>query len=168
MPIKMTKPKIVKDTDPKYAKFRKKGKDLKKISTFVGWFEDSQDYPANTPPNSSDKPLPVAQVAAYNEFSRPMIRSIIAKNKEKYGDMMGDFGYQILCGTLVEHTGFKEFGEKVSSDLKEHIVNLKDPPNSPETVKIKGFNDPLIWSRRMLNSVSFKVLKTLERIIKKS
>jgi hypothetical protein len=41
--------------------------------------------------------------------------------------------------------------------LQNEIIAWDTPPNSPQTVEAKGFNDPLINTGKMLESVDFKV-----------
>ncbi len=48
-------------------------------------------------------------------------------------------------------------GASAKNSIRQAIVDLQDPPNSPATVAHKGFNNPLIETSHMLKSVSYVV-----------
>lgn len=48
-------------------------------------------------------------------------------------------------------------GLSAETSIKKAIVDLQDPPNSPITVAAKGFNNPLIETGHMLQSVTYVV-----------
>ncbi len=43
------------------------------------------------------------------------------------------------------------------NELKKAIEDWSTPPNAPSTVAEKGFNDPLIKTETMKNSVEYKI-----------
>ncbi len=104
---------------------------------------------------------PVAQVAFWNEFGtkksppRPFMRSTVAKKSPRWGNGLGkalrDNGYNA-------HDALVVMGEVIQGQIRQSIVEWKDPPNAQLTVDLKGFNDPLVASGRMLRSVDFQVL----------
>ena len=50
-------------------------------------------------------------------------------------------------------------GEYVKGQLQKSIRDLKTPVNAPSTVQKKGFDDPLIDTGHMINSVDYEVMK---------
>jgi hypothetical protein len=48
-------------------------------------------------------------------------------------------------------------GENVKGQLQKSIRDMKDPPNAKSTVAQKGFDDPLVKSGHMLNSVDWEL-----------
>ncbi|EPD6208791.1 hypothetical protein ACSCYG_005675, partial [Klebsiella pneumoniae] len=48
-------------------------------------------------------------------------------------------------------------GERIKGQIQSSIIAFSEPPNAKSTVDQKGFNDPLIWSGHMLNSVDYEV-----------
>ena len=52
---------------------------------------------------------------------------------------------------------YKVLSTILTTGLKQTIVDWSTPPNSPATIADKGFNDPLIKTGKMLESVESKV-----------
>lgn len=126
----------------------------------VGFFENSVYGPENDN-------LQVAQVAQWNEEgsatnpTRPFIRvgfmsPIKAGSYEKYFKLAIT---RILEGKSSFATEYKILGPVAVKDMKQSIADWDTPPNSPITIADKGFNNPLIDSGLMYESVDFKVEK---------
>lgn len=145
----------------------------------VGFLEGAT-YPDGTP---------VATIAVINNFgapekgipARPFFSKFIADNSDKWGEQLS---------TLLQHTNFDVpralalMGEGMAGQLRQTIVGMNDPPNSPVTNLLKQrfptgdvtFQDvldawrdvaagetapagkPLVWSGNMLNSVDYEVV----------
>ncbi|NTU49338.1 MAG: hypothetical protein HGA87_00320 [Desulfobulbaceae bacterium] len=125
----------------------------------------------------------VAQVAAWNEYGtvtktgkqhippRPFFRNAIAENKGEWGKTIAkimvatDYDVEQSLGLL---------GSKIRGQIMASIRNTNEPPNSELTVhgliigknddgtdrylyKGKGFNNPLIDTSHMLNSVDYEI-----------
>lgn len=52
---------------------------------------------------------------------------------------------------------YKVLSTILTTGLKQTIIDWSTPPNSPRTIADKGFNDPLIKTGKMLESVESKV-----------
>lgn len=52
---------------------------------------------------------------------------------------------------------YKVLSTILTTGLKQTIIDWSTPPNSPRTIADKGFNDPLIKTGKMLDSVESKV-----------
>lgn len=138
-------------------------KNLLKANSFevqVGAFEDAKYGPENDNLN-------VAQVMQWNEEGtstnpvRPFMRvgfmaPIIKGSYDKY------FIQSMERIALGESSFLKEYqriGKIAEKDLKEVIADWDTPPNSPRTIAEKGFNDPLVDTGTMLNSITYRVEK---------
>lgn len=131
-------------------------------SVRVGWWRSY--YPDGTN---------VAQVAAWNEEGhinggmfagtytppRPFIRTIFlpeaAITVEKHARMM--FAY--FEGKMNISTFWQEMSKELQQKMQKAILEMKSPPNSPVTVAMKGFNDPLIETGNMYDSVKTMLVK---------
>lgn len=109
------------------------------------------------------KAIPAATVFAWNEFGtkrmpeRPAFRNTIAR-------MRGANGVRAQVKKLLDtHSvtmppnGYEALGAWAQGELQTEIVNLRYPPNSPVTVKMKGSSNPLIDTGFMRLSVTWRV-----------
>ena len=80
--------------------------------------------------------------------------------RRKYEVEFKNLYLKSLNGTKVNESSFlSNLGQKASIDLEQSIINFKTPGNAPWTIKAKGFDDPLIETRHMLNSVRWEVVE---------
>ena len=128
----------------------------------VGFFEDSRYGPENDN-------LPVATVAAWMEEGdpvkyppRPFIRmGFLPRLKtSEYVPVFQQAIKSVLDGQATFKQAYTKLGPVMVKGLQNEIIGWSTPPNSPQTVEAKGFNDPLIDSGKMLESVDFKVERT--------
>jgi hypothetical protein len=104
----------------------------------------------------------VAAVAFSNEFGvpenhqppRPFFRRMIAAKKSGWGAQLAA-NFVGAAGDAKRALGL--LGEEIASDLKISINELVDPPLSPTTVALKGFDKPLIDTGHMRDSVTYRV-----------
>lgn len=107
------------------------------------------------------KPVSVATVATSNEFGRPeknqpprpFMRDTVRKNWRKWRTFIQDR----LPITLDLKKTLIELGDIAKDDMRNEIITFSYPPNRPSTIKAKGFNDPLIDSGQMAESVRMEV-----------
>lgn len=52
---------------------------------------------------------------------------------------------------------FSMLGTIIAADIQQSIRSLDSPPLSPVTIARKGFDNPLIDTKNMLDSVSYEV-----------
>lgn len=123
----------------------------------VGFMADA-DYPAG---DGKSKPLPVAQVAFWNEYgtlnipSRPFMRDMIERKSPRWGVALGN----ALRKTKYDaEKALAIMGEEIKGQLYNSINNWTSPPNAKRTVARKGFNKPLTETGRMLRSVDYQVV----------
>jgi hypothetical protein len=115
---------------------------------------------------SKAKPTPtpsisVAQVAFWNEFgtvrapARPFFRTTIAKESGTWGENLGKaVAYYKYDGELA----LRALGQAMRDDVEASIQRWATPGNAPLTIKIKGFDKPLMHTAVMLRSPDFEVV----------
>lgn len=127
----------------------------------LGWFEDARYGPENDN-------LPVGTVAMWQEEGdpikyppRPFIRvGFLPRLKtSEYVPLFQETISSVLEGKLTLKQSYRRIAPILVAGLKNEIIQWDTPPNSPQTVADKGFNDPLINTGKMLESVDFKVEK---------
>lgn len=137
-------------------------------SVDVGFFQEAV-YPNGTP---------VAFVAFLNEFGhvnrgryggttppRPFLRLMFKAYSDKAVSSahMIPLIQQVALGKMTWTAFYKEIGDNLVELVKERIVAMKAPPNTPLTISLKGFNDPLIDTKLMLNSVRYRISNSKKR-----
>ena len=100
----------------------------------------------------------VAEVAAFNEFGgghtppRPFMRTCCERRRNKWRKVIKDN----LAKNPDVRTTMAELAQVMVEDLKDYIKIWTYPPNAPSTIARKGFNDPLVDTGRMMNSVDWR------------
>ncbi|MDD1007271.1 hypothetical protein M5G27_07225 [Pseudomonas shahriarae] len=129
---------------------------LKKLAATkvkVGFFEEDR----------YDDGMPVAQVAAYNEFGtrfhpeRPFMRETL-EDKQTRKKLLK--GLMAAARATIHNTGnarriLATLGKIVAEEIKITIANYPGS-NSARTIAAKGFDRPLYDTGKMLESVKFK------------
>ena len=150
--------RIIKDTRVWDAmkKNLKRGKDF---SVNVGFFDEMYG-----PENDN---LFVAQVAQWQEEGtdkipmRPFIRAgFMIKNIEKQEwitPQVKAMVSAVALGQLSWNQLYQRLGPVFVEIMKKEIELWQIPMNAPKTVELKGFNNPLIDTGRMLDSVEYRV-----------
>ena len=112
---------------------------------------------------------PSAQIAKWNEEGhktggggisppRPMIRVGAAPKVEKLvGETVRNSLTRIVLGDSDWKEELERIGQGAEKILKKEIEDWTTPPNRPLTIKLKGFNDPLIDTGQMLDQVTYRV-----------
>lgn len=114
----------------------------------VGFFE-GEKYPDGKS---------VAEVAAFNEFGgghtppRPFMRTLVQNHRKIWRNILQDE----LPKEDDAHTALATLAEYMVDDLKDYIKIWTYPPNAPSTIAKKGFNDPLVDTGRMMDSVDWR------------
>lgn len=137
----------------------------------VGFWGDM--YEANDKPyyalNAKGKPrrfgvreaIPVANVAIANEYGVPEKgvppRPFMRRTKDRKFRKWHRFVQDRLPITLDAKKTALDLGDVMADDIRQSIIDYDYPPNRPSTIKIKGFNDPLVDSGQMAESVRYEV-----------
>ena len=116
----------------------------------VGFFSTAK-YPDGTQ---------VSAVAAFNEFGtkripeRPFFRQAIGEMRNTLPDLLKEF--LDPANPVIDERIGALVGEKAKSHIQDRITNLRQPENSPETIKAKKSDNPLIDTGEMRRSVSYR------------
>lgn len=118
-------------------------------SVRVGVLE-SATYPDGTP---------VAMVAFWNEYGtktspvRAFFRTTVSDQKKNW--------VLSVQNLMKMHDDPKKvmglIGEHMRGQIVQSINTWTDPPNAPYTVRMKGFQKPLVDSGQLMRSISFEV-----------
>lgn len=90
---------------------------------------------------------------------RSFLRSTFNKNYKKISKKFSKIPKLIRSGKFNVLSELKLIGLYQKNQVKKTIIDFKDPPNAPSTIKNKGFNNPLIETGKLLKSISYKILK---------
>lgn len=110
---------------------------------------------------SARKQMPVAQVALIQEYGdpshnippRPFMKWTVYKNAKKWKEQIR----RLIYDTMSLKATLEDIGPVVAEDIQDMITDWSEPPNAQSTVKQKGFNNPLIDSGQLRDSVRYKV-----------
>lgn len=118
---------------------------------------------------SDNDNLSVAQVwqwqeeglPAQNIPTRPAIRTgfMTPVKKGSYDKLFAESMQRIAEGKSTFKQEYERMGIKARSDLKKAVADWDTPPNAPFTIAEKGFNNPLIDSGLLYESIDYKVDK---------
>lgn len=90
---------------------------------------------------------------------RPFFRTMIQAHKAEWGPEAAQLLRENNMDVMIVAN---RMGELISGELKDSIKAFSDPQNAPSTIAKKGFNDPLIETGHMWNSVDYSVEYTQE------
>lgn len=134
----------------------------------IGFFREDQ-Y------GSDNNNLNVAAVAAWNEFGdarwsvnippRPFMRTGLGNyvTTTAFKKILAGELKLVFSGKRTINKVYDSIGKVLTEKVQETILELNDPPNAPSTVERKGFNDPLIDTGFMYDSVKYKIRKSRKR-----
>lgn len=143
--------------DNQWKKMRKNLERGSHLAAKIGFFQDSTYGPENDN-------LTVAQVAQWQEEGtdkipmRPFIRSGFME-KVQQGKWITPQVLRwiddIAMGKSTWTAMYNKLGPVFVKMMQDEIRDWKIPMNAPLTVQLKGFNDPLIDTGKMLDSVDY-------------
>lgn len=149
--------RIVKDTRV-WEAMKKNLKKGKGVSVNVGFFDEYYG-----PENNN---LPVAYVAKIQEEGlgppmRPFIRNgFMEENIKTLSWITPEVKAMVSAvalGQLSWNQLYHKLGPVFVEIMKKEIEDWSIPMNAPLTIELKGFNDPLIDTGKMLDSVEYRV-----------
>ena len=128
----------------------------------VGLFEDDQ---------SADGTMTMADLGTLMEYGdtslggyippRPFMRDTAVNYEDQIGDYMVSIVDDMMFLGLDVKQVLTQVGDNYSDMTKTTIERFSNPPNSVETIAMKGRNDPLVDTGKMKDSVKFKVSNKL-------
>lgn len=107
--------------------------------------------------------ITVAGIGFAHEFGtatlpeRSFIRFVIQKEKKAIIALQKKLVKRIQKGEITTKQGLGLIGEFVADKIRQRIVSLKSPPNTPETIEKKGSSNPLIDTGQLKNSITYEV-----------
>ena len=110
-----------------------------------------------------DGETPIAAYAAWNEFgtsrapARPFMAQAADENGRKWTQTAGKILNSIYEGRSTAEAGLAILGQMAEDDIKNKITTLKEPPNSPMTIALKGSANPLIDNNNLRQSIRYVV-----------
>jgi len=128
-------------------------KRLQDSSITVGVHKDAGSYESGET---------VVDVATYNEFGtpdipeRPFLRTTIQANSAKYKGEFEKAYLEAIRGGMNLRASAAFIGNLARDDIQQKIKDIKEPPNAASTVAKKGFDDPLIKTRKLWASIKWK------------
>ncbi len=104
--------------------------------------------------------ISIAQAAFWNEYgtvrapARPAFRTTIQQKSGEWGDKLSK---AVVATGYDGQKSLAMVGQAMRDDLENMIAQWSSPPNSPFTVKIKGFDKPLVDRGLMQRAPDFEV-----------
>ena len=157
--------KITVDKSPWLA-LKKSFAKAETLENRLGWFEENR-Y------GSDNDNLPMAQVAKWQEEGteggqgngsgippRPFMR--VGLNDRLRGGENKESFKRIIIAVANGQDVFKALhreGDSFRQTLRQVMIDWDTPRNSPVTIELKGFDDPLIESSELISNVSVKTTK---------
>jgi hypothetical protein len=131
----------------------------------VGFPKGKDTKPAdNTKLKSYSDISEVASVAFFNEYGtkdipeRPFMRPMFTEGNKELTELKTSLYKKLTRGELTVKTYYNLLGLWGKKFIQNKIVSIRTPENSDKTIEIKGFDNPLIWSGQMKNSVQHEVI----------
>lgn len=106
----------------------------------------------------------ISQIAYKNEYgigvpARPAHRKAYDENQSKLDSLLKRLTLGVLENKIDEEKLLKILGETHQGFVREMITNLRQPPNSPLTIKLKKSDNPLIDTGQTRQSVRWIIEK---------
>lgn len=107
----------------------------------------------------SDEQDELLIIAGANEFgtknipARPYIRGFIDSHEADIKELARQYSGEIIDGTISRYEALVLMGQFIEGGIKEYMVNLREPPNAPSTIKKKGSDNPLIDKGHLIGSI---------------
>lgn len=89
--------------------------------------------------------------------ARPFLLNAVRSNRNKYLDVMKTSAKAIIRGTVSTRVALGRLGVLGQQDVMQEITDLRSPPNSPVTIRLKGSSNPLIDTGEMRSKVTYRV-----------
>lgn len=103
-------------------------------------------------------------VAIINEFGgghvpeRSYIRSTFDQNRNAWLSLTATLKDKVMSGQMEIDSALSVIGRKIQDDIRQKIVSLRTPPNSPRTIKNKRSSNPLIDTGQLRQSINYRVV----------
>lgn len=108
---------------------------------------------------------PIAEYAFYNEFGtknipeRPFIGTSTDEDSKNWIKGLNKDSKKTMAGVMSIDDTLTNLGKRMKKSIKTKIKTITTPENAPSTIKKKGFDNPLIDTGLMLDTVDYEVIK---------
>lgn len=100
------------------------------------------------------------ETTTINIPERSFVRGSYDKNLNGIIERGEDMLEKVLALEEPVDSFFKKFGEIIRDMTKEYLIDLRDPPNHPATLKAKApKSNPLVNHSHLVGSITYKVVK---------
>ncbi len=143
-----------------FRKFRRSTPESKAFQAFVTFGGKRATVKAGI---LDSAPAEVQKRAIYNNFGtedipeRPFLNNALRDNKSSYSWMIRKGALAAIIRRKPIADTMEDIGKKMVDDIQHEIITLHTPPNADSTVAKKGFNDPLIETYEMVETVDYEV-----------
>lgn len=133
--------------------------------SMIAWVNDvgatitAKNVPYLTIPYKQDGKLKFAKKKSINIPARPFLERTINTKGFKWNSYFADLVQEALEGHGNANTIMHSMGKLMVNDMKSQIKGYIRPHNAPLTIANKGFDDTLIDTGKMLNSIDYRINK---------
>ena len=139
---------------------------LGKIDILVGFPKEEAEKTRRPSPDGTSTPLSNAEIAALQEFgsdtipARPFLRPTFdaPDGQRQVNKALAVAAKQIMDGKRVED-GAKLVGVVAQGMVRKFMKSVTDPPNSPQTIRLKQSSKPLTDTGQLAQAVTFVIRK---------
>jgi len=129
----------------------------------IGWPEGKEA-------SSGSKTMPelafIASVLEYGAVKdggqhiqpRPFFSDGILQSMPKIKIQIDKFLHLVVFKKYDVLRALDQIGEFAANLVRDYIINQKEPGNKPTTIKIKGFDDPWVWTGQLTKSLTNKTV----------
>lgn len=89
--------------------------------------------------------------------ARPYIRSTVDEKEEDYFRAAKRLSGQMMDDRIEKYQALSIMGQLIEGDIKQKIIDIKDPPNAPATIRRKGSANPLVDTGLLGGSIRYVV-----------
>ena len=154
---------IVKDDDREWRKIEKEIDEPGAGAVYIGVLQEE---------GSGDGKNDLAGIATVHEFgasiqgtafgdiiipARPFIRSTLDMEENNIYRLAELLWGKVLDGDMTKREALSRVGILIQGKIKRRIQLLRDPPNSPVTIALKGSDNPLIDKGILVNAIQWVV-----------
>lgn len=86
---------------------------------------------------------------------RPFLRFTEDHNLDKWTELAADLAFNVLLRKINPEEFYSRLGEVIVNDIKNTIKKFDNPHNAPLTIDNKGFDDPLIQTGKLRDSITW-------------
>lgn len=134
--------------------------------SMVAWVNDAgatitaKNVPYLMIPYKQDGKLKFAKKKSVNIPARPFLERTINTKGFKWNSYFADLTQDMLEGHGNSETIMRSMGRLMVDDMRVQIKGYIRPHNAPLTIANKGFDDTLIDTGKLLNSIDYRIART--------